>query len=789
MADAFIDVQLTPDLALPYESGAEAGFTDWLAEAWAEVAAAFPGIRLDPAFGEAADALADLMDIAAMSGEAPPDPFAWFQVQCDAEDAAALLPLLAALSFVETASLRRSPVPAGAVSFGTNPRARSALHLDRAPVGIDALYAWDVAGGTGAGVRMCVVEDGWRLDHEDLVTADIRRFSTFGASEVAHGTAVLGLVLAGDNGVGTVGVAPDASGLLVTELRADGHVSIAGAIAVAGVAVGPGGVVLLEAAFQDGAIPVGAIPFESDPLIRTAIQLLTAAQITVIEPAGNAATMDLDARPDLPTLHADSPIFAASGAIMVGGANPTAGDGQPWAAQSTHGARVDCFAAFTQFDIPTSTAADAYAGFGGTSGASAIIAGLVCTLQSMAEAATGARLAPTDIRRLLRDPSLGTPTGVGQPGGVGAMPDLRAIARRFGWPRILPVAATAISDDNAFVVRIDDEDLLARDISTGLLLPIPGLPLHDFRLPGQTPAVLATLRLDPEPLLVFEALTADVAGTVRRFVWTPLSDVSTPSVPFSPPGVVAPGRDLAAARPGETTLAVAGTTPDAHLVVMLATDGDPAGLSAPMVVDPVGVYRHLSGPVLVSRLPTRLDLVAIDDGGNLRIASGVSNATIGTGWQPVRSIASPVPFDPRARPGVAVTPDGVAVIAVGADGLLYASGLGLAPLLMETPAPIGASPAFAANGPLALIAIAGNRLLAAAVGRDGLLYSSERTLSPGGSWSPLAPVDASTPVAAAGGATLVATGVNPTLFAILPDGRPCRATLAAPATWSPLRPA
>lgn len=222
MTDTFIDVQMTPDLGLPYESGAEAWLTDWLGLAWAEIAATFPGIRLDPAFGEAADALADLMDIAAMSGEEPPDPFAWFQVPCDSEDTDALLPLLAALPFVETASLRGDAALAGAVSIGTNPLADTALHLDRAPVGIDARYAWDVAGGTGAGVRICDIEDNWRLDHEDLVTADIRRFSTFGTTDASHGTAVLGLVLASDNGVGTVGVAPGASARLVTPLREDG---------------------------------------------------------------------------------------------------------------------------------------------------------------------------------------------------------------------------------------------------------------------------------------------------------------------------------------------------------------------------------------------------------------------------------------------------------------------------------------------------------------------------------------------------------------------------------------
>ncbi len=107
-------------------------------------------------------------------------------------------------------------------------------------------------------------------------------------------------------------------------------------------------------------------------------------------------------------------------------------------------------------------AVNAYQQFSGTSGASAIVAGVVCAIQGMSEAASGDWLLPQDVRRLLRDPDLGTPTGTGLPGGIGSMPDLRKIARHMKWPRILPVAAMLFADDGAIIVQVDDNDLLSR---------------------------------------------------------------------------------------------------------------------------------------------------------------------------------------------------------------------------------------------------------------------------------------------------------------------------------------
>lgn len=46
-------------------------------------------------------------------------------------------------------------------------------HLDKASLGVDALYAWRVAGGTGAGARFVDIEYASNLGHEVLGQAGI----------------------------------------------------------------------------------------------------------------------------------------------------------------------------------------------------------------------------------------------------------------------------------------------------------------------------------------------------------------------------------------------------------------------------------------------------------------------------------------------------------------------------------------------------------------------------------------------------------------------------------------
>jgi hypothetical protein len=794
MADAFIDVQIVEDIALPYESGAEQWLDETMSLAWQDVAGFFAGIRLDPLFSVDVAALADLVDTARILGEEPPNPFAWFEIPCDDEAfAEALLPLIEALPFVIWAGIRNPTLPAGLVSFGTNPECARAQQIGPAPYGVDAIYAWGVAGGTAPRIRVCDVEHGWDLNHQDLIGANIRAESVFGSIGRDHGTGVLGILMAADNGVGLVGIAPEAAGFLVTEARPPrGVLSLPAALAAAGIAAQRRGVVLMETShiFVPGAEP--AIPSEFHRPTQTAIRLLTAAQINVIEPAGNRG-VDLDQFPFLAHLRPDSPTF--SGAVMVGGADLTVINDTEvgWSRSSTYGTRVDCFAAFSNVRSPSSAAVDAYQQFTGTSAASAIVAGIVCAIQGMSEAASGEWLLPQDIRRLLRDPDLGTSTGAGLPGGIGSMPDLRKIARHMKWPRILPVAAMLFADDGAMIVQIDDNDLLSRRSWTLLSGFLPHMPLpppdDSYHFCPHTPAVMVTLELEPLMRTLFEVVAVGNDGTLHYFWWDTLGYTGELAPARSIAEAVAAGHDVSAVHPTPQILAVAGISPEGRLVFMLmdAAIPNPLEFTEPLVLDGVASYRRSSGPVVISRLPGQLDVVAIDDGGNLRWAAGSAVATWGSFFGPFVSPSLNVPLDPRARPGVVGTFDGLVVVAVGVDGLLYSCGFGLMPMMVEGLTPIDQTTRFAALGPVALALTGANTLVAAAVGADGILYAMSRQLVVGASWSTVYPVDYSVKVSPLGGATIVARGHNIMVFAVLPDGRVCRSDFVSGIGWLPLR--
>ncbi len=648
-------------------------------------------------------------------------------------------------------------------------------------------------GGTGPRIRVCDIENNWDLNHEDFIGANITSFSVFASQDRNHGTNVLEILMAVDNGVGLVGIAPEAAGFLVTDNRGPGRgFSMPPALAAAGIAVQRRGVVLIEKAhiFVAGGGP--DIPIEFHRPTQTAIGLLTAAQINVIEPAGNRG-VDLDQFPFLAHLRPNSPTF--SGAVMVGGADLTVINDTEmgWSRGSTHGARVDCFAAFSEIRAPSSAAVDAYQQFSGTSGASAIVAGVVCAIQGMSEAASGEWLLPQDIRRLLRDPDLGTPTGPGLPGGIGSMPDLRKIARHMKWPRIMPVAAMLFADDGAMIVQVDDNDLLSRRSWTLLtgFLPHVSLPAPDdsFQLSPQTPPVMLTLELEPLMRTLFEVVAVGTDGTVHYFWWDTLGNTGHLAPARSEAEVVAVGHDISAVHPTAPILAVAGISPEGRLVFMIDDAGIPGPpvFTEPLVLDGLASYRTLPGPVLISRLPGELDIIAIDDGGNLRWATGSAVATWGTFFGPFVSPPANVPLDPHAKPGVVGTLDGLAVVAVGTDGLLYSCGFGLMPMMVESLVAIDQTTRFAALGPVALALAGTSTLVAVAVGADGLLYAMFRQLAIGGSWSAVRPINSSVKVSPLGGATVVARGNNIMAFAVLPNGRICRSDFVSGLGWLPLR--
>lgn len=95
-------------------------------------------------------------------------------------------------------------------------------------IAINAPGAWD-AGYTGAGVRVAILDTGIDLDHPDLApNLNITLSTSFVPYEPfiddldSHGSNVAGIVAAADNGMGVIGVAPNAEIVAIKVLDGDG---------------------------------------------------------------------------------------------------------------------------------------------------------------------------------------------------------------------------------------------------------------------------------------------------------------------------------------------------------------------------------------------------------------------------------------------------------------------------------------------------------------------------------------------------------------------------------------
>jgi Subtilase family len=789
---AFVDVQMMEGLALPYVPGAEAALADAALDpmfnaAWQGLLAAFPGLSLQPLFDELpVEQLADLVDAVRLAGAEPPNPFLWFTLPCDDSVADALVPAVQALPMVLYAGRRRPLVLA--TSYGTNPDTGTTLQIQPSPNGVDAIYAWDVTGGAGEDARVVDIENGWLLEHEELVSARLRKLSVFGSTDVDHGTGVAGIVVGSDNGLGTIGVVPDAVLDLVTNERGGGVVNLAAAIVLATANLQSGDILLLEAAhpfFPNSNAPDILVEFE--PPVQIAIGLAVSRGITVIEPAGNGS-INLDAFPFLAHTRPDSPTF--SGAIVVGAGELTPPTLSTWARTfSSFGSRVDCFAAGSRIRSPSGTAPNAYQQFGGTSGASAIIAGAAASLQSMTRAATGSTLAPADVRRLFRSATLGVLPDNPLGALIGPMPDMRKIVRAQGLRRILPVGAAKIGGDALFIVHLDEDNRMVRrhfTFFTGWGVPLPANPPNDtFELTAAQPAVCSAEETVPLPRLRHDAFFTG-GGGIHHMWWDSIGQSGDVSTPIAGVQVAAQGRALAVALPLADRLLIAAISPQGRLIVMT---GDPqvllSGLTAPLVLDAVGSYRRVAGPALVTRGGGTADLVTIEDGGSLNWYTGNLLATIGTGWSgPVTEPT--VQFDPGARPALLVVGDRLLAAAVGSEGWLRVTeidpvaGTVVAPVVVDVQATIDTA------GPVAL-AVAGANVVVLGVDTDRVLRAATRPVG-GGNWTPLLPLLSTVAISPLGGAVAVSIDLGVMAIVVGVDGVVQSALSVNGLLWSPLLP-
>jgi subtilisin family serine protease len=325
-------------------------------------------------------------------------------------------------------------------------------YLDASPAGIDARAAWN-KGVDGAGLHFIDLERAWILTHQDLPTPTLLKNCNFDFDSFRnHGTSVLGVVAGVDDARGIVGIAPNlASVRVVSRFRANTcenghtdaqcrpgaggvHTHVADAICAATWATPRPHVLLIE--HQQ----FGNLPTETDSSVFDAIREAVRQGITVIEPAGNGS------------INLDLMLNIDSGAILVGAAkkDPVKVNGESvherWKENSQEGSnfgsRINCYAwgegivsagwgDKTPRGAGVQTTDNRYTGtFGGTSGASAIIAGAALLVLGLHLARNRPLPSPADLRNILSNQATGTRAPGAEP--IGVMPDLQRIIQTLG---------------------------------------------------------------------------------------------------------------------------------------------------------------------------------------------------------------------------------------------------------------------------------------------------------------------------------------------------------------------
>jgi hypothetical protein len=682
VADITISVEIGGGVSLPYVAAAETALAAADLAAFDAISAiAGIALTLTPAFDLPVAELADLLAAARKSGHEPPDLFAWFSVTVPDAVAAAVIAALQALPFVVQAAPRLQASRPGLLA-ATDPDAIFEGYLQRYPVGHDAMAAWQVPGGSGAGVRVADVEESWDLAHPDLAPAAVVALAPITSThDRDHGTGALGIVGARANDVGLTGLAP-ASALAVSP-DAGGH-AIPAAVLRAAHHVGRGGIVLIEEQVSLGGDAM--VPVEHDVLNRIAIQAATALGVLVVEPAGNGG-VDLDHDPRCPELRAFAPPGIDSGALVVAAAqrelDATGERTGRWMADefTSGGLRVNCFAAGEGVAAPQSNAAGLTGEFSGTSAASAIVAGVAAAFQGAATASDSGTLSNTELRARLADPQYGHWPGVSSPlnpRGIGVMPDLELLLEGIGVPRLPP--ATAIRHEPGAVLlarlrrgSVDQLELLEWreataawqwSLTTGADAPIANghpvalhvhasgvMPVVDAVTPSRHGAVLH------RPLVLDAGLGL---GEPWRTVTQTEGELTSLRISAPVTAVAAEGRLLVSglAANGDSLVVVLERKADGRDIHPQTPAAGFPGPHEPVFVRIAPGLRFHCPPVLHDAAGSVV-LAGVDRTGTVSVARW----TLGTGWSGFVPVATD--FDPAEPP--AVVHDGPALHVLGVD--------------------------------------------------------------------------------------------------------------------------
>jgi len=348
-------------------------------------------------------------------------------------DVAALCDALNDLPFVELALPARIPLPPPTdLPPATPDYSNEQGYRQAAPQGIGAIAAARNPGATGSGVTLVDVEYQWVLDHEDLeldAAANLDKATLsdpFPSDQGNHGTAVLGILVARNNGYGVTGLVASATLRVAPASTVEHGYDPARAIDLAASRLAAGDVILVEQ--QTAACGGSYGPLEAYPPWFDVIASATARGIVVVEAAGNGA-VDLDGAGCAGWFDRAQ---RDSGAIIVGAGNPA---DRSRLSYSTYGSRVDLQG--WGYSVRTTGYQDTSPGdarqrytpsFSGTSSASPIVAAAAVAVQGALLARGQAPLEPAALRALLVD--TGTPqTGAGH---IGPLPDLPAALAALG---------------------------------------------------------------------------------------------------------------------------------------------------------------------------------------------------------------------------------------------------------------------------------------------------------------------------------------------------------------------
>ncbi len=462
-----IVVKFHDDFHMPYDGQQE--INDFLLDkniiSWNQMLKTYPGIRVNKLFTSLSKN--DLLEMVTKAKNrnklyAPPNFLTYFAIDFpDEKDKDKLLKEIWKDKNIEYAYKESMAYPpsAPATTGGTQG------YLDTAPKGIDAKVAWDNGGSGNMSLKFIDLEQGWTLNHVGLpLTAAvaatpvtpailpgpaIQVLSGDSVDHFGHGTAVLGIILARSNETGCVGIAPDITANVISQVEklSDAGERVKGtndntvfvnntssAIAAATSLLNPGDVLLLETQLlldtSRSATPKNYPP-EIELAIFQSIQLAVQSGIIVIEPAANGSA-NLDKFKDdsgqlvLKRVPGNG-AFKDSGAIMVASAStrvPHARD-----SSTNYGSRIDCYAWGSKIKTignlgNSQSSTDFTKNFNGTSGAAAIIAGAALSVQSMRESLGGPRFTPDEMRNMLALNGTASKTSSDM---IGVMPDLSKI--------------------------------------------------------------------------------------------------------------------------------------------------------------------------------------------------------------------------------------------------------------------------------------------------------------------------------------------------------------------------